>query len=109
MANLLLERGVNPDFIVLEPTGRNTLRSALMVARLLRGAKGPVYAATSAYHMPRCVLLLGLAGLDAHRSPPSIGPASSRMLRCWWWRLRELPALPLDGALMTLMRLSKRI
>lgn len=109
MANLLLERGINPDYIVIEPTGRNTLRSALAVARMLRGAKGPVYAATSSYHMPRCVLLLGIAGLDAHRSPPSIGPASSRILRRLWWRLREFPALPLDGALMTLMRLSKRI
>jgi uncharacterized SAM-binding protein YcdF (DUF218 family) len=109
MAGLLLERGIDPDDIVLEPTGRNTLRSAIAVARLLRGAKGPVYAATSAYHMPRCVLLLGIAGLDAHRSPPSIGPASSQLLRRWWWRIREIPALPLDGLLMTWFRFRKRI
>jgi uncharacterized SAM-binding protein YcdF (DUF218 family) len=109
MADLLLERGVNPDYIVLEKTGSTTLRSAIAVARILHGAKGPVYAATSAYHMPRAVLLLGLTGLDAHRSPPSIGPASSRIIRRWWWRLREIPAIPVDCAILLWMRMRNRI
>lgn len=106
MTALLLERGIEPEQIVIEPTGRNTLDSALAVARLLRGIDSPVYAATSAYHMPRCVLLLGLAGLDAHRSPASIGPASSRRLRRWFWRLREIPAAPVDSVRL-LWRLSR--
>ena len=79
------------------------------IARLLKGADGPVYAATSAYHMPRCVLLLGIAGLDAHRSQASIGPASSRILRCWWWALRELPAIPIDCLILGWMKFRKRI
>jgi uncharacterized SAM-binding protein YcdF (DUF218 family) len=109
MADLLLERGVNPDYIVLEKTGRNTLRSAIAVARILKGAKGPVYAATSAYHMPRAVLLLGITGLDAHRSPPSIGPASSRIMKRWWWRMREIPAVPIDSAVLLWLRIRKKI
>ena len=109
MADLLLARGVDPDYIVLEPTGRNTLRSVLAVARLLKDAPGPVYAATSAYHMPRCVLLLGIAGLDAHRSAPAIGPASSRILRRWWWRLREIPAIPVDCTILAWMKFRGRI
>ena len=100
MAQLLLERGIHPDYIVLEPTGTNTVRSTLAVASLLHGVPGPVYAATSAYHMPRCVVLLGLAGLDAHRSPPSIGPASSKLMRRWYWRMREVPAIPIDSLVM---------
>lgn len=100
MARLLADRGVPPDRIILERTGRNTLRSAVAVAALLKGKRVPVYAATSAYHMPRCVLLLGLAGLDAHRSPSATGPASSRRLRRWYWRLREVPAIPVDCAVM---------
>jgi hypothetical protein len=59
--------------------------------------------------MPRAVLLLGITGLDAHRSPPSIGPASSRITRRWWWRLREIPAIPVDSAILLWMRLRKRI
>lgn len=100
MARLLAERGVPQDRIILERTGRNTFRSAVAVAALLKGRRVPVYAATSAYHMPRCVLLLGLAGLDAHRSPPPIGPASSNRLRRWRWRLREVPAIPIDTLIM---------
>ena len=109
IAELLLQRGVHPDYIVLEPTGRNTLRSAIAVSTILHGKKGPVYAATSAYHMPRCVLLLGLAGLDAHRSIPAIGPASSRVLRRWWWRLREIPAIPVDATIMAWLKLRKKV
>ncbi len=90
------------------PAGTRCAR-CIAVARLLRGAKGPVYAATSAYHMPRCVLLLGLAGLDAHRSPPPVGPASSRLLRRWWWRLREVPAVPVDAAVLFWFRLTRQI
>ncbi len=109
MAELLVQRGIDEQDIVVEPTGRNTVRSVLAVTRLLRGTKGPVYAATSAYHMPRCVLLLGIAGLDAHRSPPAIGPASSRLLRRWWWRLREVPAIPVDSLVLSWFRLRRRI
>ena len=109
MAELLVQRGVGPDHIVVEPTGENTLRSAIAVARLMHDRPGPVYAATSAYHMPRCVLLLGLAGLDAHRSPPALGPASSRVTRRLWWRLRELPAIPIDAVLMLWQRHVKGI
>ena len=105
MADLLLERGIPRDRIMIEPTGRNTYRSVLAVTRMLAGRSGPAYAATSAYHMPRCVLLMGLAGLDAHRSQPALGPASSRRRKRWYWRLRELPAIPLDCGLMLLRRL----
>ena len=100
MAELMIDRGIDPGHIIPDPTSRNTLRTALAAASLLHGVKGPVYAASSGYHLPRCVLLLGLAGLDAHRSPPPIGPASSRVLRRWYWRLREIPAIPVDCLLM---------
>lgn len=105
MAALLRERGVAPTHIIRDTSSRNTLRTALAAASLLHGVKGPVYVATSGYHMPRCVLLLGIAGLDAHRSPPAIGPASSRLLRRWYWRLREIPAVPVDCAFMLWHRL----
>lgn len=105
MAGLLRERGIAPTNIIRDTSSRNTHRTALAVASLLHGVKGPVYVATSGYHMPRCVLLLGIAGLDAHRSPPAIGPASSRLLRRWYWRLREVPAIPVDCAIMLWHRL----
>lgn len=111
MADLLRGLGVPAERIALEETGTDTLTSALAVARLLRARAhaGPVYAASSAYHLPRCVLLLRLAGLRARRCPPPGAPAASGILKRWYWRLREIPALPWDAGLVLLTRLRSRI
>lgn len=104
MAEMLADAGVLPSVITLEPTGRNTIGSVRACARLLpKGA--PVYAATSGYHMPRCVLLLNLAGLDALACPPPGALASRRAGLRWYWRLREIVALPVDTALILWRRL----
>jgi uncharacterized SAM-binding protein YcdF (DUF218 family) len=96
MAGLLRERGVPAARIAEEPTGTDTLSSARACAALLaaRGHRGPVFVATSGYHLPRCQLLMRLAGWPARAVPP---PRSDPG---WWWRLREVPALPYDAALM---------
>ncbi len=86
--------------ILPEPTGRNTIRSVLACARLLGPTKAPVYVATSAYHLPRCVLLLRLAGLRARPAARRARPASRSRAKRWFWRLRELPAVPVDGGLL---------
>ncbi len=112
MAGLLRAAGVADEQMLVEPTGQNTLRSTLACARLLRehGWGGAVvYAATSAYHLPRTVLLLRLAGLDARFCPPPPVPASARLLPRWHWRLREAAALPVDAAWMTALRLLGRV
>lgn len=109
MADLLRRLGVPEASILPEPTGRDTLASVRAVARLLRGRERTVYAATSAYHLPRCLLLLRLAGLPAHACPPPPCPASARFCRRWYWRLRELPALPLDAALLLALRAAGRL
>ena len=108
MASLLRERGVAPGRIAEEPTGTDTLSSVLACAALLRarGHAGPVFAATSGYHLPRCLLLLRLAGLPARPAPPP--EADPSWPRRWYWRLREAPALPYDAALMLAARLRGR-
>lgn len=100
MAALLTERGVPPARILQEPTGTDTLSSVLACAALLRarGHDGAVFAATSGYHLPRCLLLLRLAGWPARAVPPP--EADPSWPRRWYWRLREAPALPYDAALM---------
>lgn len=102
MASLLRASGVAAERIVLEETATNTISSARACARLLRarGHAGRVYAASSAYHLPRCVVLLRLAGLDVRACPPPRRAASTGFRRRWYWRLRELVALPVDAVLM---------
>jgi len=109
MAALLRDRGVAPGRIRTEPTGTNTLSSVRACAKLLRGHTGPVYAATSAYHLPRCVLLLRLAGLRAWACPPIWSAKSASLRKRWYWRFREVPAVPVDAALMVWLRWRKRV
>ncbi len=99
MAGLLAGSGVPPGQIVLEETGTDTLSSALACARLLRGRPGPVRAASSGYHLPRCLLLLRLAGVQVTGCPPPPRPAWA-----WYWRLRECAALPYDMVAMLAQR-----
>lgn len=109
MAGLLRGMGVPDEAILREPTGTDTLSSVRAVARLLRERRAPVYAATSAYHLPRCVMLLRLAGLPAGACPPPPGPAARGRCRRWYWRLREGLALPYDAALLLALRLRGRV
>src|ERR1700689_5636023 len=86
MTRLLKEAGFSETSILQENTGTDTLSSVPAVPRLVRG-QSPVYACTSAYHLPRCLILRRPAGVAARPSPPPVAPAaSSRWLR-WYWRL----------------------
>lgn len=106
MARLLVAHGVSPARIRLEEASTNTLSSAVNCARMLGGRPGPVRVASSGYHLPRCLLLMRLAGVRATRCPPppSLGPWFS----VWYWRLRECAALPVDAVLMLPRRLAWR-
>ena len=82
MAALLVSRGVPGERIVLEETGTDTLSSVRAVAALIRrhAIATPVFAASSLYHLPRCLLLLRLTGIPAHAAIPPVVPAGTR----WW-------------------------
>lgn len=111
MATLLQARGVPRASILMEESAVDTLTSVRAVRTLLREQPtgAPVYAATSGFHLPRCVLLLRLAGIPARAAPPPPFPAApQRLLRLYWW-LREAAALPYDTVLIVWLRLIGRI
>jgi uncharacterized SAM-binding protein YcdF (DUF218 family) len=110
MAALLEARGVPAERILLEDSATDTLSSARAVARLLhaRDVTSPVFAASSGYHVARCVLLLRMFGVAARAAGPPWVPAGSHwMTRCYWW-LREVAALPYDAALALFVRMRER-
>jgi uncharacterized SAM-binding protein YcdF (DUF218 family) len=110
MAALLQARGIPPGRILLEQTGTDTLSSARALSALLRShrIRAPVFAASSLYHLPRCLLLLRLTGTQAHAAIPPIVPAATSWWRRGYWWLREVPALPYDCALALLSRITRR-
>ena len=111
MAALLQAAGVPPADILLEETATNTLQSVQSAARVLRARnhEGPVYAASSAYHLPRCVLLMLLAGLDAWACPAPAGHAARNWRKRWYWRLREAAAIPNDLAVALVLKMRGRL
>lgn len=111
MRDALLALGVPGDQIWIEDTATDTLSSVRAVQTLLRarGHDGPVRVATSAYHLTRCLTLCWLTGLPARACPSPAEPASRRFWRRWYWRLREVPALPYDAVLVVALRLAGRL
>nr|WP_294544221.1 YdcF family protein [uncultured Rhodopila sp.] len=111
MARQLIEAGYPEAAIQTEETGTDTLSSVRAVARVVRtiGLASPVYACTSAYHLPRCLVLLRLAGIRTQACPPPPVPAATRRSRRWFWRLRETPALPYDALLLLWLRARGRV
>jgi vancomycin permeability regulator SanA len=108
MARQLLDAGYPAEAIQLETTGTDTLSSVRAVVRMVRG-RSPVYACTSTYHLPRCLVLLRLAGVRARACPPPPVPAATSRWVRWYWRLRETPALPYDALLMLWLRVTGRV
>lgn len=102
MARLLREAGVPEGSIRPEPSAHDTLASVRAVRRLLADHAGPVCAASSGYHLPRCVLLLRLAGFTAHACPVGVPPTRDWRWR-WFWRAKECVSLPWDAFLGVLL------
>ncbi|WP_130731289.1 YdcF family protein [Komagataeibacter xylinus] len=107
MATMLEAAGVPPDAVLVEGTAPDTLASVIACTRLLRqrGHVGPVAVASSAYHLPRCLVLMRMMGWPVVRVPPPPVPAARRWGRRWFWRLREVAAVPWDVLLLAAYRL----
>ncbi|AQS87160.1 hypothetical protein AA101099_1088 [Neoasaia chiangmaiensis NBRC 101099] len=108
MADLLVRDGIGRDRIDLEPMARDTFDSARYCGAFLRGIGyfGPLYICSSAYHLPRCRMLMRLSGWRtvAVKAAPA---SSGRIWRAWYWRLREVPAMMWDAMLMVHHRLNR--
>jgi vancomycin permeability regulator SanA len=110
MAAQLMESGVPRDRILLEETGTDTLSSVRAIYGLMReqNLTGHVMVATSPYHLPRCLVLLCICGIAATPCRMSSKPGGPLWMR-WYWRLREIPALPYDAALLLGIRMAGRL
>lgn len=103
MRQALEAMGIPPARIVEDPTARDTVENVLAASALLRGRAGEVLAVSHGYHLPRCVVLLRLAGLPARRGAAAPGAGGRLPVRIWQ-RLREVPALPWDVLQILLRR-----
>jgi vancomycin permeability regulator SanA len=108
MGRRLMAAGFPAEAIREERTGVDTLSSVRAVVRMV-GGRSPVYACSNRYHLPRCLVLLWIAGVRARVCPPPPVPVGADRWRRWYWRLREVPALPYDALLMVWLRSIGRV
>jgi uncharacterized SAM-binding protein YcdF (DUF218 family) len=107
MGERLRAHGIAAGRIVEDAAARDTMDTVRAAARLIpRGTA--VLAVSSAYHVPRCVALLRIAGLRARGLGATAG---RRMGRAGWlyWSARELPAVVWDVALALWLRMAGRL
>ena len=104
MEELLTARGVSSHQIIRDRESRNTRASARAAAGLLAGRADirRIIACSSSYHLPRCVLLLRLAGVRATRAPVASERTAMGTGRWLYAVLRETVAIPGNLLLMTL-------
>ncbi len=110
MRRLLLRAHVPQERILMDETATDTLSSVRAVRRLLEEHEftGTVYVATSKFHLPRCMILMRLAGFRPIACDPPKAAASRRFFKRWFWRLREVPAIPTDVVITLLLQLFRR-
>ncbi|MBV8459103.1 MAG: YdcF family protein [Acetobacteraceae bacterium] len=111
MRDMLIAAGVPENRILPETTGTDTLSSVRAVRRMLLALPElrPVFVASSRYHLPRCLLLLRVAGLDVQACAVPRQPSTTSFFRRCYWGLREIPALPYDGVLILWQRATGRL
>ncbi len=102
----LIAAGIDPERIIAEPGGRDTLESVRRCDAILRarGDCGSVAVCTSPFHQPRCALLLRLLGYRV--IVPAMLPdrgwvTPARLAR---YLLKECVATPYDAALVLVRR-----
>ena len=102
----LIEAGISPARIVMETRGRDTLEQIRLCHKLLveRGDCAHIICCTSAYHQPRCALLLRLLGHQV--VTPKMTASLGRVSRKTYAKLllKEVVALPYDAALLLARR-----
>lgn len=102
MSELLRARGVPQAQIIIDDEATDTVDTVLNFVRWINRT-GPIErisVCSSRYHMPRCRMLLGLCGVDAHiPDMPGDRPFLS-WARLSYFYLREMIAYPYDYVLL---------
>jgi len=100
MAQRLIEGGVARDRLVLDEDSLDTLQTGVAAARFAKanGLAG-VIVCTDSYHTPRTRLILWALGVPTRDGSARAGVRQMGFFNWLRMRLREIPAIPYDGAL----------
>ena len=105
MAGLLRDAGISATRIIEDRQAGDTLESVVNVAGIVRTAPAAarIVVCTSAYHIPRCLILFRLAGLVATRAEMPADRPHLGLVKWIYMCARELPAILWDSFLMVVV------
>ncbi len=106
MSQLLQEAGVPQHNILLEEESTDTLESVRNCVRILKKfpATAAVVVSSDVYHIPRCRWLFRMYGVGTSSAEVVSGRSQNRMLRWWYYYLREFAAIPWDTLIALISR-----
>ena len=113
MFDLLREADIPVENILLDEAATDTLESIQNCVRILKSLPGfaEVVVCSDIYHIPRCRYLFRLYGIPTRAGRIANGRSENRILRWWYYYLREVAALPWDALLVLIpdwLRIEKR-
>lgn len=110
MRDTLLAKGVPAAAMILDETSHDTFASAVATWRLLKDRRDVrrVWVCTSAFHTPRCRLLVRMQGFRTGQVHVPRATTREWQPRYLYWTLREVPALPWDAFLMLIELVRRR-
>ncbi len=112
MNTLLLQAQIPQERVILEPQGNDTFSSVLHCKAILEARWHEVASITvcsSAYHNPRCALLLRLLNIHASWGNMLKDRTHLPWYKLFYFYLREPPAILWDSLLMVFKLLSGRV
>ena len=102
MRDLLLRKGVPREALIIDDRSVDTLQSARAAARILHRTPeiGRVWVCTSAFHAPRCRMLMRLLGFRTGTVRIPLANRWAQRTTVAYWVFRECLATPWDGFLV---------
>lgn len=95
MAEVLIDRGVAVERLILDEVSLDTLQNVEAAVRQEREGGHPyVVVCSDGYHLPRIRVLLALHGIETRAGPVPRGPAGASAAYWIGMSLRELLAIP---------------
>ncbi len=106
MQNLLMEAGVDSQFIILESKSKNTLQNSINTATIIKNMPAPdtVIVCSDNYHLPRSRILLHLMGISTTYRPMPSGRQAAGWIRWAYFWCREAIAIPIHVVMLLILK-----
>jgi uncharacterized SAM-binding protein YcdF (DUF218 family) len=111
MRKLLIEAGVNSEFILTETKAKHTIQNIINSAQIIKSypAVGKAIVCSDSYHILRCRLLLYLLGISTIYRPMPGGRKTAGWMRWVRFCIREAAAIPMNVVMLLVLKFLRKV